>query len=302
MRPNRIIVGEVRAEEASTCCWRSTPGCPGMASIHANSAKQALVKLCTLPLLAGENVSAGFVVPTVATAVDIVVHTAIDAAGRRAVREIVATTGRAENGIIEAEPIFVRRGGRLERGPGTPAAPRGVRGRRASIRRRCGNADRARVRHRPAAGRRQLARRGRRARHGRRGRGGSEALLERAGMPDVAPRDPRGRGRRRRRRGGGRRRHAHRRAGGGSAGRASPADGCRSRSSACAGGPAPARARRGLARRRRPPRVGGARGTVAAGGADPAGRARARASCASRSPSSVATTRRRDGSPRASTC
>ena len=31
MRPSRIIVGEVRAEEASTCCWRSTADCPGSA-------------------------------------------------------------------------------------------------------------------------------------------------------------------------------------------------------------------------------------------------------------------------------
>lgn len=120
MRPNRIIVGEVRAEEALDLLLALNSGLPGMASIHANSAKQALVKLCTLPLLAGENVSAGFVVPTVATAVDIVIHTGIDAAGRRAVREIVATTGRAENGIIEAEPIFLRRGGVLVRGAGTP--------------------------------------------------------------------------------------------------------------------------------------------------------------------------------------
>ncbi|MGI9157062.1 MAG: hypothetical protein ACR2FG_10550, partial [Marmoricola sp.] len=30
-------------------------GLPGMATIHANSAREALVKLCTLPLLAGEN-------------------------------------------------------------------------------------------------------------------------------------------------------------------------------------------------------------------------------------------------------
>ncbi|MCL3838743.1 CpaF family protein [Aeromicrobium duanguangcaii] len=120
MRPNRIIVGEVRAEEALDLLLALNSGLPGMASIHANSAKQALVKLCTLPLLAGENVSAGFVVPTVATAVDILVHTAIDTSGRRAVREIVATTGRAENGIIEAEPIFVRRAGSLVRGPGTP--------------------------------------------------------------------------------------------------------------------------------------------------------------------------------------
>ncbi len=120
MRPNRIIVGEVRAEEALDLLLALNAGLPGMASIHANSAKQALVKLCTLPLLAGENVSAVFVVPTVAASVDIVVHTGIDASGHRTVREIVATTGRAEAGIVEAETVFVRRAGRLERGSGNP--------------------------------------------------------------------------------------------------------------------------------------------------------------------------------------
>jgi pilus assembly protein CpaF len=31
-------------------------GLPGMASLHANSAREALMKMCTLPLLAGENI------------------------------------------------------------------------------------------------------------------------------------------------------------------------------------------------------------------------------------------------------
>jgi hypothetical protein len=43
-----------------------------MCTLHANSAREALVKMCTLPLLAGENVSAAFVVPTVAACVDVV--------------------------------------------------------------------------------------------------------------------------------------------------------------------------------------------------------------------------------------
>ena len=120
MRPNRIIVGEVRAAEALDLLLALNAGLPGMASIHANSAKQALVKLCTLPLLAGENISSNFVVPTVASSVDLVVHTALQPDGSRAVREIVATTGRTENGIIETEPVFVRRGGVLERGTGMP--------------------------------------------------------------------------------------------------------------------------------------------------------------------------------------
>lgn len=120
MRPNRIIVGEVRAEESLDLLIALNAGLPGMASLHANSAKQALVKLCTLPLLAGENVSARFVVPTVASSVDLVVHLALDAEGHRTVREIIAPTGRTESGLIETENVFVRRDGALQRGAGRP--------------------------------------------------------------------------------------------------------------------------------------------------------------------------------------
>lgn len=120
MRPSRIIVGEVRAAECLDLLLALNAGLPGMASIHANSARQALVKMCTLPLLAGENIGSRFVVPTVAASVDLVVHTGLDADGTRTVREIVAVTGRVENDLIESEPVFVRRSGRMERGHGTP--------------------------------------------------------------------------------------------------------------------------------------------------------------------------------------
>jgi pilus assembly protein CpaF len=120
MRPSRIIIGEVRAAECLDLLLAFNAGLPGMASIHASSARQTLVKMCTLPLLAGDNIGSRFVVPTVATSVDLVVHTGLDADGLRAVREIVAVTGRVENDLIETEPVFVRRAGRLERGHGMP--------------------------------------------------------------------------------------------------------------------------------------------------------------------------------------
>ena len=53
MQPSRIIVGEVRAEECLDLLLALNAGLPGMASLHANSAREALVKMCTLPLLAG---------------------------------------------------------------------------------------------------------------------------------------------------------------------------------------------------------------------------------------------------------
>lgn len=123
MRPSRIIVGEVRAEEALDLLLALNAGLPGMASLHANSGREALVKLCTLPLLAGENISARFVVPTVAASVDLVVHLAIDAQGRRTVEEILAVPGRAEGDTIETETLFVRRGGDLVRTGGMPPRP-----------------------------------------------------------------------------------------------------------------------------------------------------------------------------------
>jgi hypothetical protein len=79
---------------------------PGMFSIHANNAREAITKMCTLPLLAGENVGHAFVVPTLAASIDLVVHMATGADGRRRVHENVAVPGRAEGGVIEAEDIF----------------------------------------------------------------------------------------------------------------------------------------------------------------------------------------------------
>src|SRR5436189_4427878 len=113
MRPSRIIVGEVRAEECLDLLLALNAGLPGMATLHANSGREALVKLCTLPLLAGENISARFVVPTVASSVDLVVHLGLDPHGVRRVNEIVAVPGRVEHDLVETEPVFVRRAGDL---------------------------------------------------------------------------------------------------------------------------------------------------------------------------------------------
>ena len=120
MRPDRIIVGEVRQEECLDLLIALNSGLPGMCSIHANSAREAIVKLCTLPLLAGENVGHGFVVPTVASCIDLVVHTAKDGTGHRRVREIVAVPGRVEGDVVETADVFTSRAGRLVRADGFP--------------------------------------------------------------------------------------------------------------------------------------------------------------------------------------
>ena len=50
--------------------------------------------------------SAAFVVPTVASAIDLVVHLELDSRGRRRTREIVAVPGRVENGVVETADVF----------------------------------------------------------------------------------------------------------------------------------------------------------------------------------------------------
>ena len=121
MRPSRLVVGEVRAEECLDLLLALNAGLPGMATLHANSAREALVKMCTLPLLVGENIGSRFVVPTVAASVDLVVHLTLDHVGARRVEEIVAVPGRVENDLIETEPLFELHEGRLRRMTGMPS-------------------------------------------------------------------------------------------------------------------------------------------------------------------------------------
>jgi pilus assembly protein CpaF len=113
MRPDRLIVGEVREAESLDMLIALNSGLPGMCSVHANSARDALTKICTLPLLAGKNISSEFVVPTVASCLDLVVHCARAGDGQRQVTEIMAVGARVESGVIESSPVFRRLEGAL---------------------------------------------------------------------------------------------------------------------------------------------------------------------------------------------
>lgn len=106
MRPSRLVVGEVRQAECLDLLVAMNSGMPSMCSIHANSAREALVKLCLLPMLAGSNVSADFVIPTVASVVDLVVHVGFAKDGKRRVKQISTISGRVENGVIELHDVF----------------------------------------------------------------------------------------------------------------------------------------------------------------------------------------------------
>jgi pilus assembly protein CpaF len=106
MRPSQIVVGEIREAESLDLLIALNSGLPGMATIHANSAKDAISKLQTLPLLAGENISHKFIAPVVAAAIDIVVHLSIAPDGVRRIMEVAHVTGRIESDRVETEMLF----------------------------------------------------------------------------------------------------------------------------------------------------------------------------------------------------
>lgn len=89
MRPTRLVIGEVRGAEALDLLVALNSGIPGMGTIHARSARGAIEKLLTLPLLAGENITDRFLRPTISSALDLIVHCERDSEGRRKVSEIL---------------------------------------------------------------------------------------------------------------------------------------------------------------------------------------------------------------------
>ncbi|WP_372955783.1 CpaF family protein [Microbacterium oleivorans] len=110
MRPDRLVIGEVRDAEALDLLLALNTGVPGAATVHANSAADALRKLAALPLLAGRNIDVGFVQDALAAAVDLVVHCERMADGTRRVAEILSPTGAVLDGAIVTRPLYRGRG------------------------------------------------------------------------------------------------------------------------------------------------------------------------------------------------
>lgn len=105
MRPGRIVVGEVREAESFDLLIALNSGLPGLCTIHANSAQDAISKLCTLPLLAGANISSEFVNPTVGSCIDYVVHCRMDQSGNRHVEQIAEVNW--DNSTLKVSPVKV---------------------------------------------------------------------------------------------------------------------------------------------------------------------------------------------------
>jgi pilus assembly protein CpaF len=104
MRPDRIVVGEVRGAEAFELTRAVNAGCGFLCTVHANRACDALNALVNAALMAGENVSESVVRRVFVDALDLVVHVERDGAARR-VREITAVLPSIADDAT-CEPIF----------------------------------------------------------------------------------------------------------------------------------------------------------------------------------------------------
>ena len=106
MRPDRLVVGEVRDAEALDLLLALNTGVPGAATIHANSGREALAKLAALPLLAGRNIDKGFVLPAVAASVHLVAHCAMDPAGGAASSRSWRPPAGVVDDAVEARTLY----------------------------------------------------------------------------------------------------------------------------------------------------------------------------------------------------
>jgi pilus assembly protein CpaF len=91
MRPDRIVVGEVRGPEAADMLAAMNTGHPGsMSTVHANSAEDALSRLEMMLSIAWASMGTATLRRWLHGAVDVVVHCDRGAAGRRMVSQVVA--------------------------------------------------------------------------------------------------------------------------------------------------------------------------------------------------------------------
>jgi len=106
MRPDRIIVGEVRGGEALDMLQAMNTGHEGsISTAHANSPRHLLWRLETMALMSDVELPVAHVREQVASAVDVVVHMARLADGRRVVLDIAAVEGM-QDGEPVLRPLF----------------------------------------------------------------------------------------------------------------------------------------------------------------------------------------------------
>ncbi len=117
MRPDRIIVGEVRAGEAFDMLQAMNTGHDGsMTTVHANSARDALTRVEQMIGMAGLDIAPRSIRQQVASAINVVIQVERMEDGRRRVTSIAELIG-LNDGEVETQEIFrFRRDGKLSAG------------------------------------------------------------------------------------------------------------------------------------------------------------------------------------------
>jgi pilus assembly protein CpaF len=109
MRPDRIIVGEVRGEEALDMLQAMNTGHDGsLTTIHANSPRDALSRLETMVAMSNLNLPDSAIRRQIASAIDVVIQVSRMSDGTRKVISIAEITGM-EGEIVTMQDIFVFR-------------------------------------------------------------------------------------------------------------------------------------------------------------------------------------------------
>jgi pilus assembly protein CpaF len=114
MRPTRIVVGEVRGAEALDMLLAMNTGHEGsLTTIHGNSPRDALDRLATLAMMAGERLSGEELAKMVSRTIELVVQLRVNVrTGQRRVASIFEVTG-LEGGVITGHDLFSLVDGRL---------------------------------------------------------------------------------------------------------------------------------------------------------------------------------------------
>ena len=109
MRPDRIIVGEVRGEEASEMLQAMNTGHPGsMCTLHANNPRDALTRLENMLLMGSSDIPLAALRRQIASSIDLVIQLARLRSGHRCATSITNVVG-IENDVITTEELWRRR-------------------------------------------------------------------------------------------------------------------------------------------------------------------------------------------------
>lgn len=129
MRPDRIVVGECRGEEAFDMLAAMNTGHEGsLTTLHANSPRDALARLETMVLMAGMSLPLTAVREHISASIDFIVQQSRLGEGRRLITSIVEVTGM-ESGRIQTQEVFRFRPGPPPGFEGCGVVPECFRGR-----------------------------------------------------------------------------------------------------------------------------------------------------------------------------